>query len=326
MRVGSLRERRRSAPSRESAARSPRDLVAGTAVASAAALLVSVVLERARVRPEPAAAVYEPLDGAAVAAVMPSHGHVPAQALVEEVLEHVGGLVLVDDGSDEEVARRLQAVAAAHEVDLIRLPRRHGKGTAVRAGIDHLLTKPTKPQAVLLIDADGQHPAAAVPGLLAAGACADLVIGDRFGDLDAMPLGRRVANVGTQRLFRLATGYAVRDTQSGLRLLRERALETFPTGGYEAETRHLKRVLLEGLTVTWMPMPAIYGGERSSFRTWQDGARVLWAVVRPAGPANPPSGRSRLPVPYRRAHRSRSACPGTPARARREPPARAAAV
>lgn len=256
---------------------------------------------------------------------MPSHGHVPTRALVDGVLTHVASLVLVDDGSDDETARRLDAVAATECVEVVRLSERRGKGSAVCAGVAHLLARPSPPQAVLLIDADGQHPVAAIPGFLAAGRGADLVVGDRFADLGAMPLPRRLANLGTRGLFQLATGCSVRDTQNGMRLLRGRALETLQPGGYEAETRHLKRVLLDGLRVAWTPVPAIYSGERSSFRACRDGARVLWAVVQPTARASRLPVRSQHPEPSRRPRRWRSAFRGTPATAPPEPQAEAAA-
>jgi hypothetical protein len=273
-----------------------------------------VEVERTPARPDPG-----------VTAVMPSHGDVPSPGLVAGVLEHVSTLLIVDDGSDRRTAARLDAIAAGDGVELVRLPRRGGKGSAVRAGVEHLLARPLPPRAVLLIDADGQHPPAAIPLFLAAGREADLVVGDRFGDLGGMPVQRRVANLATQRLFQLVTGCAVRDTQNGMRLLRGRALESLPSGGYEAETRHLKRVLRDGLAVAWAPVPALYGDERSSFRAWRDGARVLWAVVRPATPASPSPGRSPHPELSRPARRWRSAFRGTPATAPPEPQARTAA-
>ena len=77
---------------------------------------------------------------------------------------------------------------------------------------------------------------------------------------------------------------AIRDTQCGMRLLRGRALHEveFPHGGYEAETVHLRRCLAAGVEVAWVPIPAISGDERSSFRPVRDGVRVLRAAVEPA--------------------------------------------
>jgi hypothetical protein len=265
-----------------------------------------------------------PLVRGSVAAVMPSFDDVPPAALVTEVLEHVGSLVLVDDGSDAATARELDALATADRVELVRMARRTGKGSAIRAGVDRVLARPEPPLAVLLLDADGQHPPGAIPAFLTAAVAADVVVGDRFDDLASMPLARKAANVATQRLFRLATGCDVRDTQNGMRLLRTAALASLEPGGFEAETRHLKRVLLDGLAVAWTPVPAIYAGERSSFRTCRDGLRVLWAVVRPAAPATRSPARSPRPAPSRRPRPWRSASRGTPATAPPEPRARAA--
>jgi membrane-associated phospholipid phosphatase len=259
----------------------PLDVVAGTLLGTASALLVATRLGRTRRRPQPVAFDSDPLSSADVAAVMPSYNDVPSRALVEEILEHVGTIVLVDDGSDSAVARSLDDLATTDRVELVRLPARRGKGSAVRAGVDHLLADSTAPRAVLVIDADGQHPTSVLPAFLAAGADADLVVGDRFGDLSSMPLQRRIANRTTRRLFRLVTGCEVRDTQNGMRLLRAPALATLPDGGYEAETSHLKRVLVSGLRVAWVPIPAIYGDEHSHFRPVADSARVLWALLQP---------------------------------------------
>jgi glycosyltransferase involved in cell wall biosynthesis len=222
------------------------------------------------------------LDPTRVWAVMPSYDDVPERSLIEELLGHVGGLIIVDDGSNPRVAGELQRVATQSGVELVRHRERHGKGAALRTGIGAALERTPRPDALLLIDADGQHPPAAVPDFLAAGATAELVIGDRFADLAAMPWQRRVANLFSQRVLELATGRPVRDTQSGMRLLLGRALELPLVGdGYEAESGQLKTALVDGLDVTWVPIPTVYGGERSSFRPIRDSARVLAALIRP---------------------------------------------
>jgi hypothetical protein len=67
-----------------------------------------------------------------------------------------------------------------------------------------------------------------------------------------------------------------------MRLLKGRALAIpLPHGGFESETIHLKRCLRAGVSVAWVPIPAIYEGAHSSFRALRDSARVAWAVVAP---------------------------------------------
>ena len=152
------------------------------------------------------------------------------------------------------------------------------------------------------------------------------MIGDRFGDLAAMPPQRRLANRSSRLLLQLATGGDVRDTQNGMRLLRRSALASFPAGGYEAETRHLKRALRDGLSVAWVPMPAIYGEENSSFRAGRDSLRVLWALLGPSERSRLLQNRFLLRERFRRAHPRRSARPDTRATAPRARQAPATAV
>jgi glycosyltransferase involved in cell wall biosynthesis len=225
------------------------------------------------------------VDAAAVVAVMPTHSRPPSATLVADVLRRVSALVIVDDGSPAGAARALDRLASATGAELVRLPRRLGKGAALSAGLAAVSRRDGSGRAVLTIDADGQHPPFAIPSFIEAAQDAELVVGDRFGDLHSMPWERRVANVATSRLVSLATGVRVRDTQCGMRLLRGRALQLgFEEGGYESETRQLKRCLRAGIAVAWVPIPAIYEGAASSFRPVRDSMRVLVAVVRPARP------------------------------------------
>jgi membrane-associated phospholipid phosphatase/predicted MFS family arabinose efflux permease len=189
----------------------PVDVAAGVALGYGSALAGrSLVAQASALRELPAAAAghvtYPPLAPERVRAVMPSHDDVPDPAIVQDILARVGGLTIVDDGSNPDAARELDRIAAEPRVDLVRLPERRGKGAALRAGIAAARERTPKPEAVLLIDADGQHPPESIEALYAAGATADLVIGDRFGDLGAMPRHRRAANLVSRRILELATG------------------------------------------------------------------------------------------------------------------------
>ena len=245
-------------------------------------------------------------------AIMPSHGEPPTRALLEEVLLHVAGLTIVQDGSKGPNGTGLKALAEAVGASLVSLPERRGKGAALRAGLVDLLARRPTILGVVTIDADGQHPPSALPRFLAAGGAADLVIGDRFDDLGSMPWKRRLANRASRRLLQLSTGRPVRDTQCGMRLLRGRALAIPLEGdGYEAESRHLKAVLERGLAVAWVPIPAIYEDEQSSFRALRDSARVVAALLRPVATYTPSRGRLELRTGFRRSHPTSSARPGT---------------
>jgi hypothetical protein len=221
------------------------------------------------------------------AAVVPCHRDPPDAALLGALRAAVGAVLVVDDGMPAPAARLLAARAPACGCDVVTLPRNRGKGHALAAAIEALLARPAPPEAVIVLDGDGQHPPASVPAFLAASAGADLVVGDRFGDLGPMPPVRRLANRSASALVAAVTGARVRDSQCGMRLLRGRALHEVrvPPGGFESETRHLAECLRAGVRVAWVPIPTRYGDEVSSFRPLRDSARVVAAALAAVGPA-----------------------------------------
>ena len=72
-------------------------------------------------------------------------------------------LIVVDDGSRDDTARVMQALCAAHAgVVSLKLSRNFGKEAALTAGLEA-----AQGDLVVLMDADGQHPAALLPEMLA---------------------------------------------------------------------------------------------------------------------------------------------------------------
>ncbi len=71
-------------------------------------------------------------------------------------------LIVVDDGSQDDSASVMQGLCAAHaQVLSIRLSRNFGKESALTAGLEA-----ASGDVVILMDADGQHPAALLPEML----------------------------------------------------------------------------------------------------------------------------------------------------------------
>jgi dolichol-phosphate mannosyltransferase len=252
----------------------------GLMAQGAFALLALVPLALARARARPA----EERPGTApqtIAAVVPCHSADRVEVVVQQILPHVGEVVLVDDGAPEPDAAVLARLAERPRVRLVRLAANAGKGDAVAAGTAVLLSRPEPPDAVVVVDADGQHPPDRIPDFVAAAAHADVVIGDRRGDRGSMPWTRRCTNAISSALLTLVTGERMLDSQCGMRLYRTEALRRvpLPQGRYEAETRHLRAAIRAGLAVGWVPIPAIYDGEQSSFRPLADTWRVLGSIV-----------------------------------------------
>ena len=255
----------------------------GLMAQGAFALLALVPLARARAS-ERAVRHADPRPAPVrVAAVVPCHSADGAAAVVQGALPYVEELVLVDDGTPEEEAAVLAEVGDWQRVRLVRLAANAGKGDAVSAGAAVLLAEPDPPDALIVVDADGQHPPDRIPEFIAAAAHADIVIGDRRWDRGSMPWTRRCTNAISSALLTLVTGRRMLDSQCGMRLYRVESLDhaPLPPGRYEAETRHLRTALRAGLDVAWVPIPAIYEGERSSFRPLADTWRVLASILGP---------------------------------------------
>jgi membrane-associated phospholipid phosphatase len=309
----------------------PFDTLAGIALGYGSALAIQAVLRQVSLtskRHAAAAVSGTALSRDSVVALMPTYGDTPSARLVEETLRHVGEILIVDDGSPAPTARELEQLSRETGAQLVRLPLNKGKGEAIRAGLADLLARQPAPEAVLVIDADGQHPPAAIPSLLDAAARAELVIGDRFDDLGAMPAHRRAMNRLASSILSLVTMTPVRDSQSGMRLLRGRALHelAYPPGRYEAETHHLKQALRAGVSVGWAPIPAIYGSERSSFRPLADSYRIARAILADDEPTTRLEDRPPARAPHPPAHPARSGLRGRFARGRPTQPDRAAAT
>ena len=263
-------------------------------VQGALALVAAGVLLRAGPRRAPASQPAPRPVVTRVAAVVPCYGVDRIEAVVEGLRPLVSDIVLVDDGAPPAAARRLDAIADSRGIHLVRLAQNAGKGSAVAAGVQALLEKPATPDAIAVIDADGQHEPARLAEFVIALDAADVVIGDRMQDRGHMPWTRRLTNRVSSALLSCVVRRRIRDSQCGMRVYRTDALARVPltTGRFEAETRHLKASVREGLTLAWVPIPAIYDGSSSAFRPVRDCARILSAIL-----AAPRARTSRLSRP-----------------------------
>jgi glycosyltransferase involved in cell wall biosynthesis len=182
--------------------------------------------------------------------------------VVSGAVAHLPVLV-VDDGSGDETAAVAEAAGATV---LVQRPNQ-GKGAALRTGFRWALEHDH--DAVLTLDADGQHDPAEIPAFLAADAAApaDLLIGAR--DFAAMPPVRRASNTLGRWAFSWAVGREIADNQSGYRLIGRRLLPLLLDSrerGFEFEVEMIARCIALGLPMADVPIRTIYAGETSHIR------------------------------------------------------------
>lgn len=152
-------------------------------------------------------------------------------AEVQEYLPEVDVLV-VNDGSTDQTS----AVARASGVAVLDLPVNLGVGGAMRAGFKYALRQGY--DAVIQLDADGQHDPRNVRDLLTAIADeeADVVIGARFAGTGTYEARgpRRWAMSGLSAVLSRLVGTRLTDTTSGFKISGPRAVQLF-AGNYPAE-------------------------------------------------------------------------------------------
>jgi membrane-associated phospholipid phosphatase len=228
---------------------------------------------------------------ATVAAVIPVFASERAAEVARATLRHVDQVVLVDDGAPPAISRSLDDLAADDRIRIVRLGTNGGKGTAVAAGAALLLAEAHPPEAIVVVDSDGQHDPGRIPAFRAASRTADVVVGNRR-DRHAMPLSRRIGNRAASFVLLATARTWVPDTQNGMRLFRTSALREvpLPEGGYDAESRHLRGLVASGQRVASVEIPTVYDGEPSHFRPLADTARVARALIAPVGGVASPPG------------------------------------
>jgi membrane-associated phospholipid phosphatase/MFS family permease len=262
--------------------------------AALAALVPLAAAERSGLAVTPPAALRA--RPASVAAVIPVFASERAVEVARAALRHVDELVLVDDGAPPHIASSLDALRGDDRVRVLRLGENAGKGSAVAAGTEVLLRESRRPEAIVVLDSDGQHDPERIPAFVEAAREADVVIGDRR-DRRAMPAIRRVGNRIASLTLLASTRAWIPDTQNGMRLFWTSALRdvALPEGGYEAESRHLRALLRTGHAVASVEIPTIYDGEPSHYRPVRDTLRVGRALAAASRDAAPVSD-ARAPV------------------------------
>jgi glycosyltransferase involved in cell wall biosynthesis len=210
------------------------------------------------------------------------------EKLVKALLAQGGTeIIIVDDGSTQNHTGAFPTLAPLPGVHILRHAGNLGKGQALKTAFDYFLTHfPETTPGVVTADADGQHlPAdiAAVSRCLSDNT-STLCLGTRKFK-GVVPARSLFGNTMTRLVFRLFSGKAVSDTQTGLRgipraflpeLLRVRA------AGYAFELEMLLLAVHSGLRILEVPIETVYksGNDSSHFNPFLDSLRIYSVFLR----------------------------------------------
>ena len=152
--------------------------------------------------------------------VIPAYNEEKYIAHVVRKAKMHGKVIVVDDGSSDNSvgeAKKAGALVIKHAVN-------SGLGSSLRTGISEALKMSKNDKDIIItLDADGQHNPDDIPKFVEKlNQGYDFVIGQR--DLSMYPFRKRVGNFVLTKVTNIMTRTYVRDTESGFRAFRRRAL------------------------------------------------------------------------------------------------------
>jgi len=178
-------------------------------------------------------------------------------SVVLKARQHVDRVIVIDDGSTDDT----QEIAQAAGATVVRHEQNQGKGKALSTGLR--LARKLDPQAVVVLDGDGQHLVEEVPRVLAPvlSGEADIVVGSRYlNGGNGVPRHRVWGHWVFTNLTNQTSGVCLTDSQSGFRAFSSQAVEaiTFQSNGFsvESEMQFLAHEL--GLRMTEVPVTIRY--------------------------------------------------------------------
>ena len=215
--------------------------------------------------------------------VIPAYNEVATlRKIATEVLAYVSQIIVVDDGSSDGSA----ATIGDLPLQIIRHEKNLGKSRSLVNGFNAALALGI--DAVVTLDADGQHRPQDLPLLLEASAQypQSIVIGSRLHDKASIPPARYRANRFANFWIAWAAGYPLTDSQSGFRIYPATLLVDLPKRmqslpGFVFESEILIYAATRGIFSRAVPIPAIYSAASrpSHFRPVYDIALIVKMVA-----------------------------------------------
>lgn len=201
------------------------------------------------------------------------------ETLADEPLRYE--ILVVDDASTDATAARAERFAAECrdcDVRVIRCAENRGAGAARKIGV-----RQAQGEIVVMLDADGSYPAAAIPALLRWFPTYDQVNGARTSEQGTLPWLRRPAKWFIRQLASYLTGHKIPDLNTGLKAFKREAMLPWlwvVPDGFSCVTTMTLAFLTNGYAVKYVPTEYRPRIGHSKFHPVKDTLAYLSTVLR----------------------------------------------
>lgn len=197
--------------------------------------------------------------------------------VVSGTLKYVSRVLVADDGSTDQTAQ----IAAEAGAEVILIGKNRGKGDALKVLFQQAIDKGY--DAVISMDADGQHEPEEIPRFIAAHANApsDIIVGSRMHSPGMIPRARYNSMHVARFFISIAANQFIEDAQCGFRLYPLALIQKMKLtqARYVTESEILMKAGDMGAYITSTKIGAIYGNHVSHFRPVLDVAAITAYVI-----------------------------------------------
>ena len=189
-------------------------------------------------------------------------------------LPQITQIIVVNDGSDDDTL----AICEEQHVQVVHHPYPKGNGASIKSG-----TRAATGEALLFMDADGQHKPEDIPHLLKRLEDGyDMVVGARSSASQA-GAHRAIANGFYNKLASWMIGQPVQDLTSGFRAIKADKFRKFLyllPNGFSYPTTITMSFFRAGYSVAYVPIVAPKRIGKSHLRLVRDGVRFLLIIFK----------------------------------------------
>lgn len=183
-------------------------------------------------------------------------------SIVLKTRKYVDKVIVIDDGSRDDTIE----IAKLAGAEIIKHEKNEGYGAAIKSCFD--AAKIEEADAMIILDADGQHNPDEIPKVLAQVLAdkADIVIGSRFLEKVDIPAYRRTGINILTKLTNFGSKDNVSDSQSGFRSYSKKAINQlkFKVSGMGVGSEILMNAKELGLRIEEVPISCKYKGVKGS--------------------------------------------------------------